>query len=77
DYNKILDYAEKNISESGYAIRLQDFLGVRVEEVARISRDNINLEEKTIKFTNTKGGRELTRDIPDDRINLVKEVLEK
>lgn len=76
DYNKILDYAEKNISESGYAIRLQDFLGVRVEEVARISRDNINLEEKTIKFTNTKGGRELTREIPNDRVELVKEVLE-
>ncbi|XZK46581.1 hypothetical protein ACSXCQ_14880 (plasmid) [Clostridium perfringens] len=63
DYNKILDYAEKNISESGYAVRLQDFLGVRVEEVARISRENINLEDKTIKFVNTKGGRELTKDI--------------
>ena len=76
DYNKILDYAAKNRSESGYAVRLQDFLGVRVEEVARISRDNINLEERTIKFVNTKGGRELTRDIPNDRVELVKEVLE-
>ncbi|MDK0981247.1 MAG: tyrosine-type recombinase/integrase [Clostridium perfringens] len=76
DYNKILDYAAKNRSESGYAVRLQDFLGVRVEEVARISRDNINLEDRTIKLVNTKGGRELTRDIPNDRVELVKEVLE-
>lgn len=76
DYNKILDYAAKNRSESGYVVRLQDFLGVRVEEVARISRDNINLEDRTIKLVNTKGGRELTRDIPNDRVELVKEVLE-
>lgn len=77
DYNKILKYAKENISESGYAVRLQDFLGVRVEEVARISKNNINLAARTIKLTNTKGGRELIREIPADKVGLVKEILEK
>lgn len=76
NYNKILDYAEKNISQSGYAVRLQDFLGVRVEEVARISKKNINLENRTIKLTNTKGGKPLTRYIPEDKVEVIKEVLE-
>ncbi|MFH5851667.1 tyrosine-type recombinase/integrase [Clostridium perfringens] len=76
DYNKLIDYAEKNISQSGYALRIQDFLGVRVEEVARISKRNIDLENKTIKLTNTKGGKELTRYIPENKIGLIKEVLE-
>lgn len=76
DYNKLIDYTERNISQSGYALRIQDFLGVRVEEVARISKRNIDLENKTIKLTNTKGGKELTRYIPENKIGLIKEVLE-
>ncbi|MEG1132393.1 MAG: hypothetical protein RSD22_09745 [Romboutsia sp.] len=77
DYNKILKYAEENVSESGYAVRLQDFLGVRVEEVARISKNNISLVARTINLTNTKGGRELIREIPGDKVCLVKEILDK
>lgn len=77
DYNKILSYAERNISQSGYALRMQDFLGVRVEELARISKNNINLENRTIKLTNTKGGKELTRYIPRDKVGLLKEILDR
>lgn len=77
DYNKILNYTKKNISQSGYALRIQDFLGVRVEEVARINKNNIDLENKTIKLTNTKGGKEITMDIPRDKVGLVKEILDR
>ena len=76
DYNKILNYAEENESQSGLALQMQNWLGVRVEEIARIKKEFINLKEKTITFKNTKGGKVLIRDIPEDKIDFVKSVIE-
>ena len=76
DYNKILNYEEENESQSGLALQMQNWLGVRVEEIARIKKEFINLKEKTITFKNTKGGKVLIRDIPEDKIDFVKSVIE-
>lgn len=68
DYNKILNYAKENTSQSGDAVQLQDKLGIRVNELAtiKIKEIEINKEKGTIKFDlhNTKGGKELIRIIP-------------
>ena len=76
DYNKILNYAEKNESQSGLALQMQNWLGVRVEEIARIKKEFISLKDRTITFKNTKGGKKLVRDIPEDKIDFVKSVIE-
>ena len=69
DYNKILNYAEENESQSGLALQMQNWLGVRVEEIARIKKEFISLKDRTITFKNTKGGKKLIRDIPEDKID--------
>ena len=76
DYNKILNYAEENRSQSGLALQMQNWLGVRVEEIARIKKEFINLKDRTITFKNTKGGKKLIRDIPEDKIDFVKSVID-
>ena len=76
DYNKILNYAEENKSQSGLALQMQNWLGVRVEEIARIKKEFISLKDKTIIFKNTKGGKVLIRNIPEDKIDFVKSVIE-
>ena len=76
DYDKILKYAEENVSQSGQALKMQNWLGVRVEELVRISKKNIDLENRTILFKNTKGGKELIREIPKIEISFVKSVIE-
>ena len=76
NYNKILNYARENESQSGLALQMQNWLGVRVEEIARIKKEFINLKEKTITFKNTKGGKKLIRDIPEDKIDFVKSVID-
>ena len=76
DYNKILNYAEENRSQSGLALQMQNWLGVRVEEIARIKKEFISLKDKTITFKNTKGGKVLIRNIPEDKIDFVKSVIE-
>ncbi|MFR5267296.1 hypothetical protein, partial [Clostridium sp.] len=45
DYNKILNYAEENMSQSGLALQMQNWLGVRVEEIARIKKEFISLKD--------------------------------
>ena len=75
DYNKILIYAEENRSQSGLALQMQNWLGVRVEEIARIKKEFINLKEGTMTFKNTKGGKKLIRDISEDKIDFVKSVI--
>ena len=75
DYRKIIEFAEKNKSQSGDVIRLERNLGVRVNEIVNIKRENINLDTREILFTNTKGGKEITKKIKD--IELVKEILDK
>ena len=76
DYNKILNYARENESQSGLALQMQNWLGVRVEEIARIKKEFISLKDKTITFKNTKGGKVLIRNIPEDKIDFVKSVIE-
>ena len=76
DYNKILNYAEENRSQSGLALQMQNWLGVRVEEIARIKKEFISLKDKTITFKNTKGGKVLIRNIPEDKIDFIKSVIE-
>ena len=77
DYNKILEYTKENISQSGQALRMQNWLGVRVEELVRINKENINLESGTIIFKNTKGGKELIRQIPKEEINFINNIMEE
>lgn len=76
DYNKILDYTRKNESQSGLALQMQNWLGVRVEEIARIKKEFINLKEGIITFKNTKGGKELIRNIPEEKSVFVKYIIE-
>ena len=76
NYNKILNYARENESQSGLALQMQNWLGVRVEEIARIKKEFINLKDRTITFKNTKGGKKLIRDIPEDKIDFVKSVID-
>lgn len=76
DYNKILNYTENNFSQSGLALQMQNWLGVRVEEIARIKKEFISLKDRTITFKNTKGGKKLVRDIPGNKIDFVKSVIE-
>ena len=75
DYKKIVKYAKENRSESGDAIRLQREIGVRVEEIVDIKKENINFEKKEILITNSKGGKRITKKIKN--IDLVKAILEK
>ena len=44
--------------------------------MARRKKEFINLKEKAITFKNTKGGKVLIRDIPEDKIDFVKSVIE-
>lgn len=62
-YSKIMAYCRENRSRSGDAILLQDNLGVRVEELARIKIKNIDFDTKTLFIDNAKGGKGLTRSI--------------
>lgn len=75
DYRKIIEFAEKNKCQSGDVVRLERELGVRVNEIVNIKRENINLDTKEILFTNTKGGKEIAKKITD--VNLVREILNK
>lgn len=63
DYNKILEYCRENKSTSGDAILLQNGLGIRVEELAQLKVNNIDFENNKIILDNTKGGKELIREM--------------
>ena len=73
DYNKILNYSEEHKSQSGYALQIQDFMGVRVEEVARIKLSNLDLD-KGIICIEGKGGKVIDKPIPLDKISLIQEI---
>lgn len=77
DYNKILAYAKENPSQSAYALRLQNSLGIRVEELARIKIENIDFNQKILTLDNTKGGKVLTRHLDEKTMNLIKEIVDK
>lgn len=71
DYNKILDYSRENRSTSGDAILLQNGLGIRVEELAQIKINNIDLDKNRIVLDNTKGGKVLTREMTPEVRSIV------
>lgn len=76
DYNKIIEYSRENYSQSGACIILQNELGVRVEELARIKLENIDLDKGTVAIEG-KGGRMCIRDLSSEMKNFVKEIKEK
>lgn len=76
DYNTILNYTIENPSQSGYALQIQNFMGIRVEEVARIKLENIDLDKQIITIKG-KGGRTIDKPIPTDKIDLIKEIINK
>lgn len=75
DYKKIIEYAEKNKCQSAYAVILEKELGVRVNEIVNIKKENIDIDKGEILFKNTKGGKKITKTIQN--IELVKEILDK
>ncbi|MGL4741742.1 MAG: tyrosine-type recombinase/integrase [Sarcina sp.] len=75
DYKKIIEFGDKNKCQSSYAVKLQQEIGVRVNEIVNIKKENINLDKSEILFKNTKGGKEIIKKIKD--IDLVKEILDK
>lgn len=77
DYNKILEYAKENYSQSGQAIRLQDTLGLRVNEIVTIKIRNIDLDRNKIVIENTKGGKTLERDLTPEAKKIILETLSK
>lgn len=66
DYNKILEYCRENRSTSGDAILLQNGLGIRVEELAQLKVNNIDLDNNKIILDNTKGGKVLVREMTSE-----------
>ena len=76
EYDKIINYCKDNPTQSNYAIRVQGFLGVRVEELARIKINNIDMDKMEIKIEG-KGGKACYRAIPMDKIELMKEIIDK
>jgi integrase len=76
DYNKIIEYSKNHYSQSGACIILQNELGIRVEELARIKLENIDLKNGRILIEG-KGGREITRDLSSEMRDFVKEIKEK
>ena len=76
DYNKILEYCKENPGQSSYTLQLQNFLGIRIEELAKIKLENIDLQNKTIKIEG-KGGKIIVRQIPENKIQLMEEIIQK
>ena len=80
EYDKIKEYCKNQPpSQSNYAIRLQDALGIRVNELSKIEIKNIDLQKGEILLTNTKGGKEMTRVLTEaekkEAIPLLKEII--
>lgn len=63
DYNKLKEYLSEHRSTSGDALLAQDSLGFRVEELAQLKVGDVDLEKGELTFNNTKGGKEIKRDI--------------
>ena len=77
DLDKIVNYAVENRSQSGDVVRLQEHLGVRVNELISIKKENIDLQRNTILLDNCKGRRDLKREISAECKELVKEILKE
>lgn len=77
DLNKVLEECEKRDCQSAYAIRLEAELGLRVQEIVTIDRNNIDLENNHILIENTKGGKDMVRELTPDAGELIRDILEK
>lgn len=77
DLDKVIEECKQRDCQSAYAIRLEEKLGLRVQEIATISKENIDLENNKIIIDNSKGGREITREIDMETKELVEEIIEK
>lgn len=77
DLDKVIEECKQRDCQSAYAIRLEEKLGVRVQEIATISKENIDLENNKIIIENSKGGREFTREIDVETKELVTEIIDK
>lgn len=76
DYDRILDRARESESQSAYAVRLQEYLCVRVEEVVHIKLENIDYENGTV-LLHCKHGKDLVRQLNDESSSLLKEIESK
>lgn len=78
DFNKLLEYCKNNPSQSSYVIQLQKYLGIRVNELTHgIKIENIDFANNKLIITNTKGGKELIRDLTPQSSTLLKEIISK
>lgn len=78
DFRRILDYCKQNPSQSSYVVRLQQHLGIRVNELVHgLKIQNIHFDKNELVITNTKAGKILTRQLTPELSHLLKEIIEK
>ena len=75
DLNTIVAYATEHRSQSGDAVRLQEHIGVRVNEIVTIKMANINLDKGTLLLDNCKGGKDLVRVITPECKAVLKDII--
>jgi len=71
DLDKICNYARSNFSISGQIILAQRELGIRVNELATIKVENIDLKNNILHLPNCKGGKNLDREITPGLRNIL------
>lgn len=71
--NMVIEHAKASECQSAYAVRLQEKLCVRVNEIVNIK--NCDITDNTVTL-NCKGGRELERVIDEETKELIKEIQE-
>lgn len=77
DLDKILNYIKEHKGQCGYAVMLQSFLGIRVQEIVSIKREDVKLEENKLVISNAKGGKTFARDLTEEQKEKIKEILDQ
>ena len=79
DYNRLKESMENSRSFAKEAIEITSRCGLRIDEVAHLKREDINISEKTIYVDRegAKNGKARTVPIRNKDINYFKELLEK
>jgi len=75
DLNTIVAYAVEHRCQSGDVVRLQEHIGVRVNELVTIKMANINLEKGTLLLENCKGGKDLIRQITPECREVIRDII--
>ena len=75
DLNEIVSYAETHRCQSGDVVRLQEHLGIRINELVTIKKENIDLEKGTLLLENCKGGKDLVRAITPECKVVLRDIL--